>query len=133
MGILDRQITALIVDDVADIRDVIIQQLAQVSINCVGASDGEEAILVLKKQSIDLVITDLAMPKMNGFELLRRMKMKGFDIPTFVLTGHADKTVAQQLKVFGIRAFINKPWAWEDLAPLVEKVVQEIRAKKAVS
>ena len=100
----------LIVDDEDEIRELIGLQLEGADRVFYFAANGIEAIDILSKQSIDLVISDIAMPKMNGFELLRKIKLLGMNTPVIILTGHADSMVANQLRTYSVKSFINKPW-----------------------
>jgi len=114
---------ALIVEDEPEIRELIADQLSLINVSSVEASNGEEALAVLKDSEISIVVSDLAMPKMNGFELLRKMKSNGFTMPVVILTGHADQMVAQQLRTYGIKGFINKPWGPEEIQKTVQSIL----------
>lgn len=115
----------LIVEDEPEIRELIFLQLEAPGRDFLFAGNGEEAIEVLSKNKIDFMITDLAMPKMNGFELLRKIKKFGWSFPTLVLTGHADSLVANQLRPYGVDYFLNKPWSKSELEAVVEIVSQK--------
>lgn len=116
--------TLLIVEDEPEIRVILAETLSsQFSLNILEAADGQEAFDILKSKQVDLVITDLAMPVMNGFEFLRRLKVSGIKVPTIVLTGHGDKAVASQLKAYGVIEFINKPWQRDQLVDAVKGIL----------
>jgi YesN/AraC family two-component response regulator len=117
--------SVLIVDDEDEIRELIGLQLEDPERVFHFAANGAEAIEVLSKQKIDLVISDIAMPKMNGFELLRKIKLMGFNTPVIILTGHADSMVANQLRTYSVRSFINKPWNRQDLEDAVVSVLKK--------
>ncbi len=111
--------TVLIVDDEDEIRELIGLQLASPERTFLYAANGLEAIEILTKQNIDLVVSDIAMPKMNGFELLRKIKLLGLNTPVIILTGHADSMVANQLRTYSVKSFINKPWKRDELEDAV--------------
>lgn len=117
--------SVLIVDDEDEIRELIGMQLTNPDRTITYASNGVEAIDVLSNQKIDLVISDIAMPKMNGFELLRKIKLMGIDTPVIILTGHADSMVANQLRTYSVRSFINKPWKKNELEDAVQSVLRK--------
>ena len=119
---MSQKLEVLIIDDETDIREMLVRQFAALGFSATEASNGEVALVEVSKKKFDLIITDLAMPRMNGFEFLRKLKMNQNTIPVIVLTGHADRMVAKQLQSFGIKEFIDKPWFIEDL----EKSLQEI-------
>ncbi len=116
--------TTLIVDDEEDIRDLIALQLAAPGRTIEMAGNGLEAVEILKSKSVDLVISDIAMPKMNGFEFLRKMKLMGISTPVIILTGHADSMVANQLRTYSVRHFINKPWSRKELEGYVSDLLK---------
>jgi YesN/AraC family two-component response regulator len=118
--------TILIVDDETEIREVLTSVIGldpQYIVQSV--TNGAEALEVIKQIKVDVLITDLAMPKMNGFELLRRLKVMGKKIPTIVLTGHGDKNVVHQLKNYGVSDFLNKPWNNDTLMDSVQRLIIE--------
>lgn len=117
--------SVLIVDDEEEIRELIGLQLVNPDRTFHFAANGVEAIEILTKQNIDLVISDIAMPKMNGFELLRKIKLIGLNTPVIILTGHADSMVANQLRTYSVRAFINKPWKKTELEDAVVSVLKK--------
>ncbi len=109
----------LIVDDEEGIREGIINALTDPDRMFFEASDGESAINILKNSKIDLLITDLSMPNMNGFELLRKIKMTGQAPTIIVLTGKADQLVANQIRPHGVKHFVSKPWNENELQALI--------------
>ena len=117
--------SVLIVDDEDDIRELIALQLTTPERTFQFAANGLEAISILSNQNIDLVISDIAMPKMNGFELLRKIKLMGLSTPVIILTGHADSMVANQLRTYSVKSFINKPWKKNELEDAVSSVLKK--------
>ncbi|MBL7543635.1 MAG: response regulator [Bdellovibrionaceae bacterium] len=117
--------SVLIVDDEEEIRDLIGLQLEDPDRTFHYAANGVEAIDVISRTNIDLVISDIAMPKMNGFELLRKIKLLGLNIPVIILTGHADSMVANQLRTYSVKSFINKPWPRAELEGAVASVLKK--------
>lgn len=113
----------LIVDDESEIREILMEVLSELPLSFHQAENGLEALDVVKSQQIDLIITDLAMPKMNGFEFLRSLKNLGRSIPCMVLTGHGDKTISQQVKSFGVVEFVDKPFEMEVLIKKVQAIL----------
>ncbi len=124
----------LIVDDEPEIRDIISQVILSLhGFEISTAANGEEALSCIKTHKIDLLITDLSMPKINGFELLRRLRASGFHIPTVVLTGHSDHNVMKLLSAFGVNEFINKPWDNDALIWSLKKILLQKPKSEAAS
>ena len=114
----------LIVDDESEIREI----LSKVILSLEGfhvslAGNGEEALDLLKKHPVDLIITDIAMPKMNGFEFLRRLKVLGLHIPIVVITGQGDQGVSHLLGPYGVKYFLNKPWNNNELISIIKNLL----------
>jgi DNA-binding NtrC family response regulator len=78
----------LIVDDEVNLRRVIAAQLARDGYDVHTAEDGEEGCRILAEHHIDLVITDLKMPKLDGMDLLRRALEIDPELPVVMLTAH---------------------------------------------
>ena len=124
----------LIVDDEFEIREI----LSNVILGLHGfevstAANGEEALKIVKNHKIDLLITDLSMPNINGFELLRRLKTLGYRIPTIVLTGHSDHQVTKLLLSFGVNEFLNKPWENDELIWIIKKIFIQKQSSEEAS
>ncbi|MEJ2056189.1 MAG: response regulator, partial [Calditrichaceae bacterium] len=81
--------TILVIDDEEMIREIAHDMLTHLGYNIITAGDGEEAVEVFKKQhqTIDLVLVDLIMPKMNGIICFQRMKEINQEVPIVVASG----------------------------------------------
>jgi len=73
------------------------------------APDGREALKIIQNQKIDIVITDLQMPVMDGFELLARLSENHPEIPVFIMTAFGDSEVKNRLESFGSTKYFEKP------------------------
>ena len=112
---------ALIVDDDRILRHLIKKKFqAHASVfNTYLAADGVEAVQSLKDHAVSIVVTDLHMPNMDGFELLAHMSAKYPDIPVIVLTAYSTPQSKQRVLDTGAEAFIEKPFVVENLADRV--------------
>jgi CheY-like chemotaxis protein len=101
----------LLVDDEINLLDPVINHLknSKEQIQILTALNGEQAVEILNKDSVDLVITDLRMPVMDGFELLLHMKKKFSAIPTIVMSSFITSEIREKLKPLGIVRLIEKP------------------------
>lgn len=118
----------LVVDDSSTIRKIIQRCISHTEIpveNIYEAGDGEEALGVLKDKSVDIVLTDINMPKMTGLELLSAMKAddRWKNLPVLLITteGRADTVVDAVNR--GASGYVKKPFTAVDiqakLAPLL--------------
>jgi len=112
---------ALIVDDDRILRHLIKKKFqAHANVfKTLLAEDGVEAVQSLKDNAVSIVVTDLHMPNMDGFELLAHMSAKYPDIPVIVLTAYSTPQSKQRVLDTGATAFIEKPFVVEDLAERV--------------
>ena len=102
----------LIVDDSADIRLYLKTLLSNISITSVEAADGAEALKVLSRSVPRVIVSDIRMPRMNGYELLhtvRRSKSDYSTTPFVLLTGLNDGELVDVAEKFGVSAFFSKP------------------------
>ena len=118
------QFTILIVDDERNIRDGLGEAFAMEGYLALKASDGQEAIQILDEQYIDLVITDLKMPKISGMELLQHIKRRWQNIPVIIITAHGDISEAVSAMQFGALEFITKPLDLEHLLKLTKNALE---------
>ena len=86
------QLTVLVVDDEAFNVDYLLQELEEYGVKTLSAANGVEALAQVEEHSPDLVLLDIMMPKMDGFEVLAKMKGDGAmrDIPVIIISAHSD-------------------------------------------
>jgi two-component system cell cycle sensor histidine kinase/response regulator CckA len=112
--------TILVVEDVESIRKMVCVMLAQVGYRCVEANDGEEAYRIVHgaPQALDLVLTDVMMPKMGGPELARRVAQLRPDLRVLFMSGYSDDAVVRSIER-SASLFLVKPFT---ASALLEKV-----------
>ena len=115
--------TILIVDDERNIREGLAEAFAMEGYEALTASDGQEAIALLEERYIDLVITDLKMPKVSGMELLQHVKRRWENIPVIIITAHGDITEAVAAMQYGALEFVTKPLDLEHLLKLTKNAL----------
>jgi two-component system chemotaxis response regulator CheY len=118
--------TILTVDDSSSLRQMVRFVLRDAGFEVIEAVDGEDALSKLQGRELDLILTDINMPKMDGFELTRRVRaMPEYRfLPIILLTteSHVDKK--QQGKAAGATAWIVKPFSPDQLLAVVKKVMR---------
>jgi EAL domain-containing protein (putative c-di-GMP-specific phosphodiesterase class I) len=77
----------LVVDDESEVRQVMVRMLGSAGYEVCTASDGEEALAVLEQQAIDLIVTDIGMPKADGMTVLRSVRDRNLELPVLLVTG----------------------------------------------
>lgn len=116
--------TVLLVDDEPYVTEILGRILTQAKINTLSASSGDEALRLLRDHQVDLVITDVLMPGMNGLELLDSIKSKFPSLPVVVLTAHGDFYVAMEALNRGAFYFLTKPFNKETIIKVTEKALR---------
>jgi DNA-binding NtrC family response regulator len=118
----------LIVDDDAELRDDLARLLSDQGYQTTTAADGQEALERLESGSPDVLVTDLVMPRLDGFELLRTLRETGQVIPAIVLTGFGslDKalSIIKDLEAYW---FLEKPVKLSALQSLLQRAIRHSR------
>ncbi len=120
----DRQ-TILIVDDEEIARTNMAHILTKDGFFCHSANNGLEALAVLAKEEIDLVITDLKMERMDGIELLQQINRVSPEIPVIMVTGFATVTSAVEALKKGAAHYLGKPVNLDELRKTVREVLEK--------
>jgi two-component system chemotaxis response regulator CheY len=115
----------LTVDDSASMRQMVSFTLKEAGYDVVEASDGEDALSKLEGNHMDMVITDLNMPKLDGMELVRRVRAmpRHRFVPIVMLTTEAGSDKKAECKSAGATGWIVKPFKPAQLLSVVEKVM----------
>jgi DNA-binding NtrC family response regulator len=99
----------LVVDDQESMRDMLADLLEMMGYESCTVESGSEALEKLIVQEIDLVITDLNMPEMDGLELMKRIKARTPGMPVIVITGYGTFNTERQVLSDGADGYIPKP------------------------
>ncbi len=115
----------LIVDDVADNREVYNQFLVHKGFQVALAGDGREALEKARQLRPDLIVMDLSLPIMDGWEATRRLKKNKWTkhIPILALSAHAQDDVSHTASQAGADKFITKPFAPEALVKEITRML----------
>ena len=117
--------TILIADDEKHIREGLALALNDENYNCLMAEDGQKAWQMVNDNDVDLVISDLRMPKLNGNELLKKIVSSYPNIPVVVLTGHGTVESAVEAMQNGAVDFITKPVNLNHLFLLIRRSLKQ--------
>jgi two-component system OmpR family response regulator len=120
----------LVVDDEAPVREMIGDALSLAGYSTISAADGLEAINLLRSTKVDLIISDINMPKLDGFKLLENLRLKGDDTPFVLLTASKERPHLSTGFRMGADDFIAKPFGIEELALRVAAILRRSSAGK---
>lgn len=122
----------LIVDDNRDHREALARAFAKAGYEVALAPTGEEALGLLAQARVDLVITDMRMPRMDGLELLRHVKLRWPTVQVVILTAFGDSISYMEAMESGAFRFLNKPVRRADILALAGTAVQKARTLESV-
>ena len=115
----------LLVDDYPDAREMYTEYLEFSGFDVIQAGNGQEALERAADSAPDIILMDLSLPVMDGWEATRRLKAdaKTADIPVVALTGHALAGISEGARRAGCDAFVTKPCLPEDLVTEIRRVL----------
>src|SRR5262245_58717790 len=123
----------LLVDDYPDAREMYTEYLEFSGYEVIGASNGLEALQRAVDASPDIILMDLSLPVMDGWEATRRLKadQRTASIPVVALTGHALAGISEGARKAGCDAFVTKPCLPEDLVKEIRRILEAATAASA--
>lgn len=103
-----------------------VQDLLQIIFGSVViASDGEEGLALFTKEKFDIVIADIKMPKLNGFEMSQAIRLLDADVPIIIMSGEDEKDHIVEIFDVGIDGYLKKPLVLDRLYMYLAKIVNE--------
>jgi len=123
----------LIVEDEKSMREVLKILLEGEKYEVVPASDGFEGLSYIKNDIFDLVITDVKMPKVDGFELLKKVKEVSPDTIVIMITAFGTTEAAIEAMKLGAYDYIHKPFKIDEIRLIVEKALEKKRLSEEVT
>ncbi|MFZ1987160.1 MAG: sigma-54 dependent transcriptional regulator [Desulfatitalea sp.] len=122
--------TILIVDDEKNYPLILSAVLQEEGFETLTANSGQEALAVLDNSDVDLVLTDMKMPRMDGIELLQHIKTKDAELPVIMMTAYGTVEKAVEAMQKGAYSYILKPFDNEQLILYVTKAIAMFRVVK---
>ena len=123
----------LIVDDEQGIRELLISEFRRLGYEVFHAVNGEDAISKIQIEKVDIIITDMKMPKVDGLDLLKFTKENSPETEVILITGYATVENALEAMRGGAYDFIQKPFNIDELSALVEKAMEKTELKLLVA
>jgi two-component system, cell cycle response regulator DivK len=120
----------LVVDDYEDARDMYAEYLRVSGYQVATATDGLQAVALTTERLPDIVLMDLSLPGLDGWEATRQIKAdsRTRHIPVIALTGHGLSSAADGARAAGCDAFVLKPCHLEDVLAEVKRLLERARA-----
>ena len=114
----------LIVDDEPNLRKILAAQLSRDGYDVLLAEDGEQGLSLLREHHIDLVVTDLKMPKIDGMTLLRQALAESPGLPIIMITAHGTVDTAVEALKLGAFDYLTKPFDKDEVRQVVAKALK---------
>ena len=129
---MDEKKTVLIVEDEKSIVDILRFNLGQEGYNCIAAYDGEAGLNAALTENPDLILLDVMLPKMIGFDVCRALREKGNNVPVIILTAREE----EEDKVLGLEIgaddYITKPFSMRELMARVKANIRRTVMQTAI-
>jgi EAL domain-containing protein (putative c-di-GMP-specific phosphodiesterase class I) len=117
----------LVVDDETEVRNVMVRMLSSAGYEVCAACDGEEALGILEREAIDMIVTDLGMPKADGMTVLRTVRDKNLELPVLLVTGAPTTESAIHAVRYRATEYLTKPL---EMDTFIEAVQRALRMNK---
>jgi len=114
----------LVVEDNPATRELLRELLSQEGYMVKIARDGKEALLKARKESFNLILTDVKMPRMNGIQLLKELQKITPDTKVVIVTATADSEIAVKAMKLGAYDYITKPFCLDSILQKVKKSLE---------
>ena len=118
--------TILVAEDDEHIRLLITQRLKK-QFTVLTAGDGQEALEVIREQPVDLLVADVMMPRMDGFELVRNLREQGFTLPILMITANLSFDSKKTGFSSGVDDYLTKPIEYEELMWRIQALLRRAR------
>ena len=123
---MKRNITILVVDDEPMMRTLVEKILARQGFSIHTAENGQHALEILEQVNPDIVISDVKMPKLDGFGLLKAVKEKLPNVGMIMMTAYGDTYTVKDALLLGADEYVTKPFKSHEISLVVERVYWRI-------
>ncbi len=117
--------TILIIDDDPAVRGLLRDMLGSKHYTLLEADDGQLALEFIHQKKVDLIITDRAMPRLGGLELLKQLRDEGTTIPSLMISAFGEDAMWAEAIGYGAQDYLLKPFKPEDVLRIVKQQLGE--------
>jgi len=128
-----KSLSLLYVEDNMETQLRTVETLSIFFENIISAVDGQDGIEKFSKEEIDLIITDINMPNLDGIEMIKKIRDMDSQIPIIIISAHDETNYFTKTIRFGIEAYLLKPFLIEDLITVFQKVTEHIYMKQELN
>ena len=121
-------IRVLVVDDSRQIREFVVQYILEPNdFEVVEATNGAEGMRRVLQGDIDLILLDLEMPQMNGFDVIEALHAQHSEVPVILMTSHGSEVIVIEMFRKGVRDYVIKPFTVDEMLAAIERALREVR------
>lgn len=118
-----KKLKLLFVEDETDLVEIITDTLTKLNANFLSAKNGQEALdLIEENKDIDIIVTDINMPVMNGLVMIKELKDRGFSIPIIIMSAHTETDYINKAKELGVDNYLLKPFDFIKFIDLITEM-----------
>ncbi len=114
----------LITDDDRDFRESLAEGLNRRGFETILAADGQEAIDIIKHETIQLLMLDIHMPRLGGLETLAEVRRFGMQLPCILMSANLDDGILRQANSLNLTSVIAKPFSLKVIAAIIDGIMQ---------
>ena len=123
-----KDVRILVIDDSRAIRDFIVDALGKwEGFIILEATDGAEGLEMALADPPDLIMLDLEMPHLNGFQVIDALRVQQANIPIILITSHGSEAIAVELFRKGVKDYLSKPFTADEMYDAIERAITEVR------
>jgi len=127
----DKEVRVLVIDDSRHIREFIAEALAdRRGFVMLEAADGAEGLEKILADKPDVVLCDLEMPHLNGFQVVDAVRAQQLDIPIILITSHGSEAIAVEFFRRGVKDYLSKPFTAEEMYGAIDRALTEVRLRR---
>ncbi len=124
------QLKILVIDDDPSIRNMLAIVLKKSGYQVTCTESGKTSLEKLKKESFDLIISDIKMPDINGIELLKKIKTISPEVPVIMITAFASANDAVEAMKLGAEDYVTKPFSLDELKIIIDRAIYKTNIEK---
>lgn len=127
---MKENVKIMVVDDEAIMRNLLLKILEQEGYRVTLVSSAKEAIEKLNSEKFEIVLSDVKMPEINGFELLKKIKNEWPQTAIIMMTGYGDAYTVKEALILGADEYITKPFKSHEVSLIIERAYWRLLATK---
>jgi DNA-binding response OmpR family regulator len=120
---IGKSLRVLVIDDEETVRNILQKLLSQANHRVTVANNGEKGVQLFQEKEFDIVLTDLGMPGMSGWEVCQRIKKIKHTTPVGMITGWGMELSQDKMKEYGLDFILSKPFDFSQVVKVVSETI----------